>query len=345
MNDIEQRLADAGAAWRATQPPPPAPDVDRLDVRTPNRWPVLAAAAAVVAVLAGTALALGRPDRPVLPAASPAVPSPTASRPLSAEELVLRDGDTVEASGVVIADDGGPVYFCSWLPTAAGGSAAVLRAGDPGRETNQCRDGVPATGVDLGGLSRPERNDGGITGTAWLRGVWRGGVLHVTEQATKGGQGYESEIPDVLRHTPCAPPAGGWRGPADHRLGDYVDARPDQFYGVGVNRPEGYRDGTEVSVVGVAKGDLAAVQKDLRARFGSNICTVRVLYSARELAPVREAAVQLMQGGRSWINGVGTESFKGLRIYLTWLDQHRLDELRAIGLQYLTLDVWLKPVR
>src|SRR5262245_33877951 len=109
MNDIDKQLTDAGTAWRAVQPAPPEPELDRLGARPRGRWPALptvAVATAVAAVIAGTVFFMSWWTPPDAPTGSPAraawVPTPPPALKLSGpEEMIVRDGDTVEASGVV----------------------------------------------------------------------------------------------------------------------------------------------------------------------------------------------------------------------------------------------------
>src|SRR4051812_34834820 len=90
-------------------------------------------------------LALGACTTPA--ATAPAITASSVPR----ADLVVRDGDPVEASGRVLRN-----RFCAPAP-------------DP---LDKCELGVDLDGLDAGRL--------GPDGTALLRGVLRGGVLHVT---------------------------------------------------------------------------------------------------------------------------------------------------------------------
>jgi hypothetical protein len=99
--------------------------------------------------------------------------------------LVLRDGDTVRASGRVVADDGG-TWFEPPLPVPA-----FLYA--PGRQPPpRLSLGVPAIGVDLGRLDRRWEKQGAVEGYATLAGTWRQERLWVGEQGRPIGWEGES---------------------------------------------------------------------------------------------------------------------------------------------------------
>jgi hypothetical protein len=122
-----------------------------------------------------------------------------------------------------------------------------------------------------------------------------------------------------------------------------VTAKANRFNGVGISRPSA---GVEVIVVGVSTGDVPQAQTELRARFGPNICAVRVAFTAAEQRRARSAVVQLMRADEHWIYEVGFGcGFEPVRVQVTMLDQRRYDLLHAIGLDQLRLGVWLKPVR
>jgi hypothetical protein len=334
MIDIEGRLASAGESWRAAQPGPPEPDPDRLDSRRHNRWPMAAAAAAVALVIAGTVLVLRSSPRlvtPVDPSTRPsATGSPVVSRPPAA--LVVRDGDTVEATGIVRAEPGNPIYFCSPFGASVGDQPACTAA-----------IGLPATGVDLNRLTHREEHSGAVFGRAWLRGVLRDGAIDVIAQAPPREEPGPWHLPEVLKTTPCPPPGGGWRGSIDNdAIQQYVEARASRFNGIGISRPA---PGVEVIVVGVSAGDVPAAQNELRAKFGPNICAVIVAYTAAAQRRARTAVEQLMRDGEYWIQGIGCAcGFTPVIVQVTMLNQRSYDLLQRIGFDQLELWVWLKPV-
>jgi hypothetical protein len=340
MSEVERRLLDAGAAWRAGQPEPAEPDWDRLAVRpSRRRWPALATVAAAVAVLivlGGTALYLGAfrqkatPAPPVAstnPTATPSAtlpPAPPAPR-LSLADSVIRDGDTVAGSGYVWVEPRQPARFC----------ATVVIQWRP-----YCVAGVPLTGVDVGPLVDLERAGNIRYGRAWLRGVFRGGAIAVTAQARPAPLDPGGRDPVKL----CKPPRGGWDRNVDPTpLTTYVDAHPERFNGIMVTSAG---TGMDVHIVGVPRGSLSAALRDLRAEFGPNVCVVRVRYDAVTQQRARAAAGRLMQSGGTGIIMIGGgNGFNPVRVEIGMLSQRLYDGLRAIGLDQLDVRVSLTPIR
>jgi hypothetical protein len=114
---VDELLHDAGARWRAEQPPAPRPDVTRWRRR---RWLPAAVAAAVVLVAAGGVYAVTRPAESV---------------PFGVAEdtsLIVREGAVVEATGQIT---GTPMRFCAPATTT-------------GFDAGTCPHGVPVTGLD-----------------------------------------------------------------------------------------------------------------------------------------------------------------------------------------------------
>jgi hypothetical protein len=342
--DVERRLLDAGAAWRAGQPEPAEPDWHSLAVRpSRRRWPALATVAAAVAVLivlGGTALYLGAfrekatPAPPVAstnptatPSATPSAtlpPAPPAPR-LSLADSVVRDGDTVAGSGYVWVEPRQPVRFC----------ATVMI-----QKRHYCVAGVPLTRVDLGPLVDVQRAENIRYGRTWLRGVFRGGAIAVTAQARPAPLDPGRMDPVKL----CKPPRGGWDTNVDPTpLTTYVDAHPERFNGIMVTSAG---TGMDVHIVGVPRGSLSAALRDLRAEFGPNVCVVRVRYDAVTQRRARAALGRLMQSGGTGIVMIGGgNGFNPVRVEIWVLSQRVYDRLRAIGLDQLDVRVLLTPVR
>lgn len=348
MTDLDERLADAGRTWRAQQPPPPEPDLARLARR---RWrpivPVAASVLAVAVVVATVLLVRSGSDRHSTATATKS-PSATSSGPSvtgmpgGQSPLVLRDGDTAEASGQVYAARGKPVQFCPQNPAPTFSSSVTA-----------CRGGVTAVGVDPSRLTDRQDSDGTITGRVTLRGVYRAGTLRVTTQApasqTVGFPG--PDLPTVLRTTPCAPPSGRWTGQPYNNtaIGDYLRRHPDRFNGMGTTYPYGQGSAVTVIVVGVVRADPAQLSQaltELRTRFGDNICTVRVDQSLPEQQATEHAALQLMHDPANGIFAVGGPiGFRPIDVSIDLLTPQRYAKLSQIGLPHLLIEPWLKPVR
>jgi hypothetical protein len=336
-DDIDQILHSAGERWRADQPPAPEPDLMLAERSRRQRLiPLIASAAAVLAVVAGVlavrAAVDHRHDR-------------AATGPAS---LVVRDGDTAEASGVVIAKPGEPVQFCPQLPIADVGG---------GNSQPSCGGlAITVTGANLDQLTDRKLSGSTISGSALLRGIYRDGGLRVTQQSAPPPPvrpGPDAGLPDVLTKTPCAPPAGGWKGqPSNTAIGTYLAEQSDQFNGMGINYPKsavwdpknvGYN--TWVVVVGVSSGDVAQAQAELRAKFGGNICAVRVAFTAAEQQQAKRAVDALFDDPKNGVYGAAAGIFGPVPVQVTVLTPARYDTFSKIGLDELALDVWLKPVR
>lgn len=113
-------------------------------------------------------------------------------------DLVLRDGDAIDASGLVIVDTTGVVvpWFEPLLP-----QPAVARVGPPERPVPGVF-AVPVSGVDLDRLDAAPPFPDVVVGVVTLRGVWRSGTVHVEEvvEAVPG-----SRHPDTVPHRTNGP--------------------------------------------------------------------------------------------------------------------------------------------
>ena len=338
MSDVERLLAEAGERWRAEQPPAPEPDLGRL---ARHRWrriaPVIASAAAVLIVVTGVLVVRSVADHKHTAPAS------------GLAKLILRDGDTAEATGNVVAAPGRPVRFCPYLAQPLTGEAATLGGSVPQRPPACGRFGVTVTGVDLARLSNRRNSGGVISGDAKLRGVYRDGNLRVTAQAgvPRISAPTHPDLPDFLTKTPCAAPPGGWTGaPNNGAIARYLSRHSDRFNGLGVNYPNPKLFRIWVAVVGVSTGDVAAAQTELRARFGPNVCTVRFPYTVAEQKKAWQQVETLMKDPANGIyEGAGLGNFRPLAATLAILTQPLYDKLSQIGLHELSITVWLKPVR
>jgi hypothetical protein len=169
-------------------------------------------------------------------------------------------------------------------------------------------------------------------------------ILHNGEVVEASGYvtATPGEPPEVLQTTPCAPPEGGWRpGQVDESaVRAYLDQHADRFNGFG------FSGDVHVAVVGVSAGDVAQAQTELRSRFGENLCAVRVDYTTDEQRRANEALQALMAGPDGGIYFLsGYPGFEPIIVGVTFLDQRRYESLREIGLNELSVNVWLKPVR
>lgn len=122
----------------------------------------------------------------------------TAAPPADAVPL---DGDTVNGSGRLVQEPGGPVLFC--------GNELRNNVGyAPGREPAPaaCRDGIALEGADLAAVSERFEKAGAVDGYASVTGIWRAGTVLVREQGPPAVPGSDSALTEV----PCPEPTGGW---------------------------------------------------------------------------------------------------------------------------------------
>ncbi len=331
---VDDVLTDAGRRWRAAQPDPPEPDTSRWSARPvpARRWVPAIAAAVATTVAAGAVFALthrpGRTDD-----APPADSTPAAA----AAALVVRDGDTVRASGTVLAPPGQPVRFCAPAP--------VPLAGD------RCAYFVTVTGVDPQTLTQATTEpDGTRSGTAQLRGVWRSGVLTVTQQAAPLPAPPDAEPPSV----PCPRPSGGWQSDPDASyadpayaaaLNDYIERQhPERFRRPWVAHPEGVR----VLVVEVVSGDVDHARRELQRRYAGSLCVVArpgrpSLADQKRINDTVGTAVARLMDDRA--NGIyRAENDDTVRAEMIVLTPQLYDKLAAIGFAALEPDPWLRPV-
>jgi hypothetical protein len=334
MSDqIDQMLRAAGEQWRQAQPPAPEPDSSRWSdsaVSRPRWMPIAAAAVAVAIAAAGLSALLRRAGEvPANQRAAAASTGPTA--------LFVRDGDTVRASGLVLAQSGGPTRFC---PPEVGPGVPIGNQDEP-----PCAHGVPVTGVDLDQLSTPVGSGSIRSGYADLTGVWQAGQLRVVQQAAVGAD----PVPDDDA-APCPAPGGKWRniGERDGKdLDAYVRQHADQFGPVWLARPAGTPAGTvpTIMVVPVVYGDSGAVESALARRYGGSLCLISapakksIAEQDRATAAVRPVVDQLLADPSSGVYGFGYPTSTSLQMVVLTEDLYR-----QMG-NGLDPQPWLRPVR
>lgn len=379
-DEIHDVLDQAGRRWRATQPDPPEPDRSRWEPgrsapRLPRRGPLVAVAGStLVAVGLITTIATpwawwpwrsdrGGEGQVVVTAAAPT--------PAPAEVLLVREGDIVQASGTVLAEPGRAVRFCAPAVTFMPARPSV----DP--RIPDCTYSVPVTGVDPNHLAMTAVPPGVWFGKARLRGVWRAGTLHVTQQAAPDPENLsmlsDNTSDDASDDPPCPAPAGGWpvTEPADGKaLHQYMEEEhADQFRRPRVSYPGRRADGkatgggagggstpgagaVEVLVIEVVKGDVEAARKALRERYSGNLCVVSrpgALSLADERA--RHGAVQATLGTlmRDGANGIYSSGYDPERevveVELVMVTPQLYEHFTRIGLDMLRLNPWLRPMR
>lgn len=331
MSDtIDELLRDAGARWRAEQPAPPEPTVDRLagGRRSRSRWLLPTAAAASVAVVAaGVMLTIddSPPDSGGRNATGGYGRGPT--------ELLVHNGDTVRAAGLVVAAPGKPVLFCPELPTEEPGYS------DEERPAPSCPEkfAIAVTGVDLDRLSDKDIEQGVRFGYANLRGIWRDRTIEVTGQGPYDPPPTEWPDPGV----PCPRPPDGWAdvpAPPSDEVRRYAQQHPERFGAIWISV-----DTEEVLVVGVTEGDLEQVRAELDPLYGGNLCVTRVDQSIADAADVADRLKRLFDDDRNGVLATGGGQ-PPPSIQLLVLDERMYRVLADIGFGRFTVDVVIRPL-
>ncbi|GAB1645226.1 hypothetical protein KRMM14A1259_56490 [Krasilnikovia sp. MM14-A1259] len=274
-------------------------------------------AGAAAALLATGALGFAAHRTPE-PAPGP-VPVPVIA-PVGRAELIVRDGDLVEASGRV--ED---AQLCAPAPVP------ISLGGDT------CPYGIPVPGV---------RPTDGVT----LRGRWHpiglSDIQRMPYSPTSAGVLGDSDLPDA---PPCPAPAGGWRDGedwSDDQVRDYLQAHADQFAAPFAT----HLGNARILVVTVVNGDVGQARAALTAIYTDNLCVVAapgghsLAAEARLQTTTGQAVGALMDDPASGIYLVTSEDGK-MRVNMVQLTQPLYDKLAAIGLDHLILDPWIRPAR
>lgn len=346
---VDDLLAKAGAEWRARQPSAPEPDQDRLvQPKGTRRWVPLLAAAAVGAIATGILVLPDGKEPAVAPPVSPATAAgtpTTASGPQStkAEDLLVRNGDKVQADGTVIAAPGQDPVLCADLMND-------LRGYPPGQEpapSCPATFAVKLTGLDLDKLGM-KTTKGVRHGTAHLVGIWSDRSIAVQEQ---GPMVTPTPTPDGEEPVPCAPPAGGWQAKPTNlesqTMSTWLDAHASQVDGPAMLYPKGRNRGAPVVIrIGVAHGDIDQFRKDIAKVFQGNLCVVPARFSRTDVdrlqALIAPAFDQKL--GLSSSSGPGL-SDDGFTVQLLVFDEKVRAALAPAGLDNLTLSPKVLPVR
>jgi hypothetical protein len=295
---------------RATQPPPLEPDVSRSV--SPNRrgWLVPVAAAAAAILAAGT---LGFATHRTPPPEPASVPVPVIV-PAGRAELIVRDGDLVEASGSVEDWE-----LCAPAPVFS----------------DTCPYGTQVPGV-------------WATDGATLRGRWHpiglSDIQRMPYAPTSAGVLGDFDLPDT---PPCPAPAGGWRDGedwVDDQVRDYLHAHAAQFA-----EPFATHVGNaRILVVEVVSGDVDQARAALTAIYTDNLCVVAapgghsIAAENRLQATTGKAVGALMNDTALGIYLAHSEDGK-IRVNMIQLTQPLYDKFAAIGLDHLILDPWIRP--
>jgi len=193
------------------------------------------------------------------------------------DALVLRDGDRVTATGLLIRNDQGDWLQPHMFVAAPGGGER--------RVGSVWRGAVRITGADFAALANRVEQDGAVQGSATVTGVWSGDQLRVDQQTPPPPRAAWLH-PWVI--SPCPPPPGGW--PPVTPWGEMV-----LKYDLGDLRDTGaavavtlFRPSEDRAVLVVAASDQAAVEARLRPQLGVLLCVVPSRWTRAQLDEIRD---------------------------------------------------------
>jgi hypothetical protein len=344
-DEVDDLLTRAGARWRADQPSPPEPDLDQIiGGRHPRRW-VPALAAASVAVIAAAALIV-LPDGGGEPAGDSSQ-SFAQGNQAPYDDLLVRDGDQVRASGQVIAAPGRDPLFCAPVPRLTDPGFAKGLESAP---TCPAQYAVTLKNLDLAKLAEVKTTKGVTTGYAVLTGTWSGRTIDIREQTKPEVRSTTLEQRLPPDRMPCPAPAGGWK-PGQINVDKiavvkFLEGRQDQATDPRVLYPNGHAPGApEVYTIGVAHGDLAAFRSAFQKVYDGNLCVHQVKFSEAELTQLGSAVSDLILKGLGVYAVGGSSQEDKVDVSALVYDEALRTALTPIGLADLNLKVAVKPLR
>jgi len=188
------------------------------------------------------------------------------------DALVLRDGDRVTATGLLVRNDQGDWLEPHRFVAAPGGGER--------RVGSVWRGAVRITGADFAALANRVEQDGTVEGSATVTAVWSGGQLRVEQQTPP-----PSRPPWVHPWVtpPCPPPPGGW--PPAIPWGDMpLKYDPGDLHATGAAVAVTlFRPSEDRAVLVVAASDQAAVEARLRPQLGDLLCVVPSRWTRAQL--------------------------------------------------------------
>jgi hypothetical protein len=342
-DEVDDLLTRAGARWRADQPSPPEPDLDRIlgGGRRPRRWVPALAAASVAAIAAAALIVL--PDG----GKQPAPPNGTShsiaqGNKAPYDDLLVRDGDQVTATGRVIVAPGREPVFCARLPMTDIG----FTKGKEAAPTCEAQYAVTLRNLDPAKLADAKTIEGVRTGYAVLTGTWTARTIDVRDQTLPRTTAGSEVPPDQV---PCPAPAGGWKTAPNTidkaAISRFLETRQDQATDPRLQYPNGRRPGApEVYTVGVAHGDLATFRSAFEQVYAGNLCVHQVKFSEAELMQRATAVGNLIPKGLGVYVAGGSSEEDKMGVSALVYDAALKTALTPIGLDGLDLNVAVKPV-
>jgi hypothetical protein len=254
------------------------------------------------------------------------------------DELLVHDGDRVEARGQVIVAPGQAPVLCAPVPRPVMVSERVA-------PSCAAQYAVTLKGFDVTKLAAAEMVQGVRVGSADVTGIWAARTIEVTAQTVPDVRSTTLELSQPADQVPCAAPAGGWKAGRvkTTQIAQFVDAHKDQVTTPRVLYPAG-PTGPEVYAVGVAHGSITAVRRALTKVYDGNLCVYPAKLSETDLARIVDTASALMPKnlGIYTAGDAGTDKVSiGALVY----DEALKTALAPAGLENIQLTVAVKPAR
>ena len=187
---------------------------------------------------------------------------------VSTQDLVVRPGDRVSASGrYVLSDDG------EWLDLARVSDLMFHPAG--WRSSYSVR----LVGLDPAGVPRDFGSDDIIPGYVRVTGIWQDETIRVDDQGTVTypAQSHREFV------APCAAPVGGW---APVATSDHVPELQSLRASGAIGRDQWWCTSGGAVVLIVAASDVDLVERILGPRLPRRLCVVASRYSADQVHDV-----------------------------------------------------------
>ncbi|WP_427889760.1 hypothetical protein ACQHIV_40340 [Kribbella sp. GL6] len=328
VDEVEELLERAGARWRREQQLPPGPEGEpafgtgaapvvesvvgaerRVSGRW-RRWVVPAVAAVGVGLLAAGVVAVV-PEHVAAGGGGAAMDSqlPASQAQGGNESLLVKPGDRVQVSGLVIAAPGRTPVFCAFEDGFGVGYAPE----DEPAPTCAPEFSIGLTGVDVDRLSGARTTKGVRSGRAKLVGIWgertgAGGTVRTIDVREQSAP--EAREPWAFPELPCPAPEGGWVSKPSNiyspAVTAFLAAHADQVWGPVIHYPNGHsRNAPVVVMIGVAHGDLDAFRLAFEKVYTGNLCVAPVRLSRADNDRIVDAIVALTPDKSLGILAVG----------------------------------------
>jgi len=187
---------------------------------------------------------------------------------VSAQDLVVRPGDRVSASGRYVSCDDG-----EWLDLARVDGLLIHRPG------SRSSHSVRLIGLDPAGVPRDFGSDHIIPGFVRVTGIWQDETIRVDDQGTVTypARSHREFVP------PCPAPAGGWDPVATStRVPELQSLRASGA----IVRDQWWCTSGGAVVLIVAASDVDLVERILGPRLPRRLCVVASRYSADQVHDV-----------------------------------------------------------